>query len=224
MESTNPSSLKKKKKSLKRSKTPKMKVIAIVLITFALAFADPDPCCAPDQFSSAIRSFDSNGKYVDIYTMVDFVEGRFFESVQDDPDTATYYWYFDDENLVYIYNTINGDCKVIKESVNVTQFCVGTDDQTYDGNITLGYADAYAYSYQQDKSNILIVSDAILCIPILIQIDPIAHIGQNQFIAMQTFFNGVDNVDNFPELPSACDSATKLNKVPENLFRSRRFF
>jgi len=98
-------------------------------------------------------------------------------------------------------------------------FCVGTGNETYATNITIGTAIGNVYQLVDEIGDLAnIVADATLCVPMVMSTQPGNHFGGDRFHDISVFYSIVDNVDDFPALPTACTSE-KVSSSPS----SKRF-
>jgi len=182
----------------------------------------PPPCCAPDQWEGGLRAFHHDGTYTDGFVALDVKNNRVYEQLSDDPDRTNQIWWFAGEGELYMYDSRDKICTVQTEFGNITQFCLGTMNQTYVTNITLGSADANVYTMHVNQEEVDLVGDAMLCIPIIIDANPIAHIGKNRFHDSTVFYSIVGNVDNFPPVPADCQQGKAI--VAKNVVRAKDAF
>jgi len=198
----------------KSKKEKKMKaIILLAIFGLAAALSDPAPCCAPMQWSGSARNFMHDGTLISEYIVLDSKNQRAFVVTTQSEETTFYTWIFETQGIMYNYNVQTQNCMQSNFTGPLNNFCVGTANQTYETNITLGSAMGNVYTtVDENGNNVDIVADSVLCVPIAVDAKPPVHPGKDKFVMVSIFYNIVDNVDNFQPLPTQCSSQATVSE------------
>eukprot|EP01114_Cavostelium_apophysatum_P024491 TRINITY_DN95_c0_g1_i1.p1 TRINITY_DN95_c0_g1~~TRINITY_DN95_c0_g1_i1.p1 ORF type:complete len:218 (+),score=38.86 TRINITY_DN95_c0_g1_i1:43-696(+) len=211
-----------------------MKSLFLVAICLTLAFAQPTntptpvskSCCAPLQWQGTLRDFLSNGEFVSSTFALDFKNNKAYSQEVDPNNGITFsVWVYETsaEKVIYVYIPTTNYCEQVPSQDDLNNFCVGGGayNATYDVSVTIGSATADVYNGFDPENGdpLVMLADSELCVPIAIERNPM-NSTLPVFTAMSLFVNIEDNVDNFPPLPSVCQTAKVVTKS-EAKFTSR---